>query len=509
MSSGPTTSSSSTKTTTPSSGGQGDLRSKVVEILANTANGCLHELGYFPGIIQRLRKTEAINAGLTSDMKKLYEDNHKLARMVRNHQNHLALAGSPNDQQVQQIMTLTDQVSLLGKERDHLERENQSFRAAFPVDNDSRRLLTELTELQAKYRFAMDQIAMLRAELARREPLPRGQFHQRRHSAQMIHDAQPQRVVSQPNARPAGQLERRRASEGTILQHTQMPANLSYPTVEGWTNVPQPFHQYTPPGLNAGVVHSPTEFSGPMVPTPAQLLSHPFNPGHQRPPPPAHSHPQPLTQQSLATHHHYPQPTSPGFEHNSPVPASSTGDSHSLPITPTFSSMDGQHPEQESTSTLLLPSVADPFSHLNNTISGYRRSSTDADLFESNGCEEGGIRKRARLENGGETAEGQAIEVNFESGGDSGGTLEVIEEESEEGLRPIIECVDSIFEEEENEQGQQIRTCVMCKLRFDSGLTQEHPQAFVQPTVDDLVEHCKNEHPAAWEHLRQSASELD
>ncbi|KAF7975119.1 hypothetical protein HWV62_10411 [Athelia sp. TMB] len=52
-----------------------DLRTRVVEILSTVANGCLSELGYYPGLREELARAR-------SDNGKLYADNRALAQQV-------------------------------------------------------------------------------------------------------------------------------------------------------------------------------------------------------------------------------------------------------------------------------------------------------------------------------------------------------------------------------------------------------------------------------------------
>lgn len=50
----------------------------------------------------------------------------------------------------------------------------------------------------------------------------------------------------------------------------------------------------------------------------------------------------------------------------------------------------------------------------------------------------------------------------------------------------------------------------LSSLRYQKGAIAEPPSPFVRPTLDILVKHCTDEHPAVWEKLRNSpAQDLD
>ncbi|KAJ6515575.1 hypothetical protein C8R45DRAFT_212561 [Mycena sanguinolenta] len=55
----------------PRPGLRPQTRTKIVEILAGTANGCLHELGYSPGLLEKVRYLEESLAKLKAENEKL------------------------------------------------------------------------------------------------------------------------------------------------------------------------------------------------------------------------------------------------------------------------------------------------------------------------------------------------------------------------------------------------------------------------------------------------------
>ncbi|KAJ8457214.1 hypothetical protein ONZ45_g18400 [Pleurotus djamor] len=70
-----------------------ELRPRVVEILSHTANGCLSELGYFPGMAQRLQELEGIANKWQQENIKLFADNRTLSIAYSNATTILRLQG--------------------------------------------------------------------------------------------------------------------------------------------------------------------------------------------------------------------------------------------------------------------------------------------------------------------------------------------------------------------------------------------------------------------------------
>ncbi|KAF5322360.1 hypothetical protein D9619_000493 [Psilocybe cf. subviscida] len=59
-----------------------ELRQKMIEILASTANGCLQELGYYPGIHAKLQQLEKRASDWQGENVKLFNDNKRLFAVV-------------------------------------------------------------------------------------------------------------------------------------------------------------------------------------------------------------------------------------------------------------------------------------------------------------------------------------------------------------------------------------------------------------------------------------------
>ncbi|KAG5342543.1 hypothetical protein C0989_000671 [Termitomyces sp. Mn162] len=139
------------------------LRSKVIEILAGTANGCLTELGYHPGMPQRLQELERQNAQWQSENVKLFQDNQALNR---------ALQERKSSQPDKTISALQTQIQVLRQEKSILMKQNHSLLAGQPVAY--RNLLMEYTQFQEYYHRALQEIRTLRhnnALLSGRTPI--------------------------------------------------------------------------------------------------------------------------------------------------------------------------------------------------------------------------------------------------------------------------------------------------------------------------------------------------
>lgn len=139
----------------------GLLRSKVINILAGTANGCLSELGYNPGVLQRIAHLEQDIAQHRTDNAKLFEDNQHLARSLRAQAEALKHLSGPEAARIETIRQLQAQVARLSSERTDLLRRNEALMASAPVDLGYQRLLSDYQELSRQYQSALNNITYL------------------------------------------------------------------------------------------------------------------------------------------------------------------------------------------------------------------------------------------------------------------------------------------------------------------------------------------------------------
>lgn len=135
------------------------LRSKIVEVLAGTANGCLTELGYYPGMPQRMQELEQLNAKLEevnakwkSENVKLFEDNRSLAHSLQ----------VQSEKSTKSIRSLGHQVQGLNIERARLMKVNEGLLVGQPPDARYQQLVSEYQNLQMFYQAALNEIKQLR-----------------------------------------------------------------------------------------------------------------------------------------------------------------------------------------------------------------------------------------------------------------------------------------------------------------------------------------------------------
>ncbi|KAF8076481.1 hypothetical protein FPV67DRAFT_419262 [Lyophyllum atratum] len=127
------------------------LRSRVVEILAGTANGCLTELGYYPGMPQRLQELERENVQWQSENLKLFQDNRSLT---------LALQEQDGSKYKNTIHALEGQVQGLLQEKARLVKQHETLLAGQPIAYQ--RLLVDYQMLHDYYKAALQEINRLR-----------------------------------------------------------------------------------------------------------------------------------------------------------------------------------------------------------------------------------------------------------------------------------------------------------------------------------------------------------
>lgn len=125
-----------------------ELREKIVEILSNTANGCLIELGYYPGITQKLKQLEATNVTWQTENVKLYDDNRRLLETVRGLQERLRLVSVPEVQKLERIRRLESEVQTL---REAIARQHP----------DSAGFQKEFNRLKESYAHAFNEVNRL------------------------------------------------------------------------------------------------------------------------------------------------------------------------------------------------------------------------------------------------------------------------------------------------------------------------------------------------------------
>jgi hypothetical protein len=139
-----------------------DLRNRVVEILSGTANGCLTELGYYPGMPQKMQELETINAQWQQENVKLFQDNRSLARALQAQSERLKLITGPEIPRLNALHALENKVQGLAEEKANLIKRNEALMANQPQGAEYSRLHSEYTKLTAIYGAALNEISQLR-----------------------------------------------------------------------------------------------------------------------------------------------------------------------------------------------------------------------------------------------------------------------------------------------------------------------------------------------------------
>lgn len=205
-----------------------DLRSRVVEILSATANGCLTELGYFPGMPQTMLELQQVNLKWQTENVKLFQDNQKLARSLQEYERTKAIAGS-DDQRIRVIHTLEEQVRRLTEDKANLLKQNETYH----------QIQADYNKLTALYAAAVKEIDHLRKYL-------RNIANQQKLSRQFTN--------GQAGSFPATQSGQNTQGYQTQAQH------------DHWLSQPSHPHQTTPVA---------TSFNGPMVNAIGELIKIP------------------------------------------------------------------------------------------------------------------------------------------------------------------------------------------------------------------------------------------
>ncbi|KAF7965072.1 hypothetical protein HWV62_682 [Athelia sp. TMB] len=199
-----------------------DLRTRVVEILSTVANGCLSELGYYPGLREELARAR-------SDNGKLYADNRALAQQVALLTDRCALLAGTHGQpdQLAQLDELRRTVRDLREERGALQALVDHHSAA----HDAIRRTAARTE---------DKFARLYQMAVTAGIIPDGRTHPAQHPAGAGGHAPGQQIVGpvqvHPNmlARPPSQTgltsQAARSSAQSSAQHTRRSSQSSSQT---------------------------------------------------------------------------------------------------------------------------------------------------------------------------------------------------------------------------------------------------------------------------------------
>ncbi len=194
-----------------------ELRERVVEILSNTANGCLNELGYYPGIAQKLKELETTNKTWQVENVKLYEDNRRLLNTLREQHERFKLISIPELEKIDRIR--------------RLELEVQGLRhSALSSNSHEEGLQREFNRLKEAYRIAYNEVRRLNTLLQSQRPL--GLQSQPGVSPQWTHPESHPGLLPPPARQlqmaqqggPAQLIQQGALSQRHLLQQTQQAA---------------------------------------------------------------------------------------------------------------------------------------------------------------------------------------------------------------------------------------------------------------------------------------------
>lgn len=162
-----------------------ETRQKIIEILASTANGCLAELGYFPGMPHKLKELELQNKNWQTENVKLFEDNKRLMAMLNSQTESLKWVKVPDMEKIQRIKDLEQENHALRIQREELLRRSiaEGSQSHQQGQMPYAQLQYEHSNLLETYRLAYNEVQRLRAsivhnpQLHQQEPIRIEQRH--------------------------------------------------------------------------------------------------------------------------------------------------------------------------------------------------------------------------------------------------------------------------------------------------------------------------------------------
>lgn len=190
-----------------------DLRGRVVEILSGTANGCLTELGYYPGMPKKMQELEQVNAQWQQENIKLFQDNRSLARALQVQSERLKLVTGPELQRLNAMRALEHKVQALVDERSELLKKNNALMANQPHNAEYGRLHAEYTKLSTTYGAALHEISQLRHYI---QVITNGQYTSPSPMVQPTANSNTRQPLRQ-NSEPM------KISQNQVIPHVQRP----------------------------------------------------------------------------------------------------------------------------------------------------------------------------------------------------------------------------------------------------------------------------------------------
>ncbi|KAF9058066.1 hypothetical protein BJ165DRAFT_103887 [Panaeolus papilionaceus] len=212
-------------------------RQKIVEILANTANGCLSELGYYPGMTLRMQELEDLCAQqekdikrMKADQRRLLEDNYKLNTLAQTQATRLKDMGLTEIEKASRLGKLEEEVQRLTAQKRELVQGRKM------QDAGGKEVELSFTELQIKHMDLLESYRLAYAEVQRLH-------NQVKSQAEELNSVKTVKISSQPH--PPG----RSTNQGVH------PANMQPQTIQQG----QQIRQQQPQTLQRSAPHPPQQ----------------------------------------------------------------------------------------------------------------------------------------------------------------------------------------------------------------------------------------------------------
>ncbi|KIM91170.1 hypothetical protein PILCRDRAFT_811670 [Piloderma croceum F 1598] len=533
--------------------GSGDLRNKIVELLSTTANGCLSELGYFPGMQDQFQQLIQTNMHLQNDNTKLFEDNRALARVVAIQNDRLAFSAGEDNIKLKQFSEMKESIESLSKEQTRLTRANEMLKVT-SLDQGNGRLYSEWQMLQARNDALERDNARVRDDFTRLYNLaaangilgkaPPAPYTQRSDISRVSSNRDQSRVSDSQaqlaSANPMRHHHQRRASDIPPQMAGAHAPVRNHSLHQVIPVQPQPQRRVSEGSQNGQAIGpashtTQVQYSGVLSP----VANGPSIPSVPIPPPRPfrNKNRTPSTPLAIDAHRLPITPISPNFAQNpcqivqgmSPstprapegldvidltadeviptqAPVATDASSQIIKIEENNPRSPASSIEEPLALSHSQPASRDEPLAMNSPVSSVeepliKRSISDMTGVNQN-VSENEPRKRSRLDDSGH---GDSIAVQVESHADSAGaeTAPNHQVASEEpSLRSAEDCIADVFAEDEEREGEQV--CNLCVLRYERGAIENPPPPFVRATLDELVTHCIEDHPMVWEKLRRS-----
>ncbi|KAJ7129377.1 hypothetical protein C8R44DRAFT_76600 [Mycena epipterygia] len=251
-------------------------RTKVVEILAANANGCLAELGYTPGLIERVNYLETIVAQLKQQNMELKQQNMELDRNAKAWRIHAdGLKGKCITYQSENVKLYEDNHKLV-QDCDALRAQLAAVQGLCAVyekarEMDSVEILKQYAALASQYSDAVRQLRRRAAADPNTRPVapPQASGSQppREIRPTTVHPQQPRRASApMPQMHPP-MVPQPQPMPQMVPSHSAGPSHVSHQRPYSWVEQPAPSLPPTPtsapPISNFGSAYSTLVAAGP------------------------------------------------------------------------------------------------------------------------------------------------------------------------------------------------------------------------------------------------------